>query len=160
MTPIQIRTVHLAALLTAGVALQGQTLTVEADPDFYYDRGITLSVGAKPGETSRWTFLGDFASRKVGPLSKDERLEWRVGGGGRYRLIGRRSNLFGQLNLSFDQFRSKTDITRGASLRPGIGGQWFPWKTKGFYIAPLLSLENGPGQGVQPRAEFRVGLQF
>jgi hypothetical protein len=143
------------------IAVHGQTLTVEADPDVYYDRGITFSVGAKPADTSRWTVLGDFASRKVGPLSHDERLEWRVGAGGRYRLFGQRNNLFGQLNLSVDQLRAKTETTRGLSLRPGVGAQWFPWTTKGFYVTPLLTLDHPPGlKNAHPRGEFRLGWQF
>jgi hypothetical protein len=148
------------ALLTSG-AIHAQTLTVEADPDFYFDRGITVSAGIKPAPASRWTILGDFASRKIGPLHNDERLQWRVGAGARYRILGQRSNLFGQLNLSLDQVRSKDQTTQELSLRPGLGAQWFPWKTKGFYVAPLLSLDHGPGaKGVHPRVELRIGWQF
>jgi hypothetical protein len=151
----------LTALFLAGGAIHAQTVTVEADPDVYFDRGITFSLGVKPAETSRWTYLGDFASRKVGPVSKDERLQWRVGGGARYRILGQRNNLFCQLNLSLDQVHSKGQTTRRPSLRPGIGAQWFPWKTKGFYVAPLLSLDHGPGQKVaHPRGELRIGWQF
>ena len=110
---------------------------------------------------SRWTFLGDFASRKIGPLSDDTRLEWRIGGGARYRLLGERNNLFAQFNVSADQVKAMAVKYRGLSARPGIGVQWFPWKARGFYFAPLYALENPPGPlGAKPRFELRVGWEF
>ena len=148
-------------ILGAGLALRAQTFTLEADPDVYFDRGITVAAGIKPAEASRWTFLSDFASRKVGPLRNDERLEWRVGGTARYRILGQRSGVFGQFSLSFDQFQSGVRTSRGLSARPGVGAQWFPWRARGFYVAPLLAIENSPGRKQNsPRGEFRIGWQF
>jgi hypothetical protein len=150
----------IPALIFA-LAAQAQTFTAEFDPDFYFDRGITLALGAKLSAESRWTFLGDFASRKIGPLRDDTRLQWRFGGGTRLRLFGERNNVFVQLNVSADQLRRKSVTYRGASARPGIGAQWFPWKTRGFYAAPLLAMENPPGPSAsKPRLELRVGWQF
>lgn len=157
-----MRSVKVACMLmVAAAGVAAQVPTVELDPDFYVDRGITFAAGFKPAPASRWTFLGDFASRKVGPLENGERLEWRGGGSARYRFLGQRNNLFGQFSLSLDQFRSGTKITRGPSARPGAGLQWFPWRTSGFYVAPLLAMENSPGRkGASPRGEFRIGWQF
>jgi hypothetical protein len=153
---------HLAmALMGSVVGAQGQTVTIEADPDLYFDRGITLSAGVQPADTTHWTLLGDFASRKVGPLSDDVRLQWRVGAGARYRVAGQRNNLFGQLNVSFDRYHATAETTSKLTLRPGIGVQWFPWTTRGFHVEPLVSLEGPPGQRVaHPRGEFRLGWQF
>lgn len=157
---MRIRDSFTIFLLTAGAA-SSQVFTAEADPDFYFDRGISLSLGVKPAESSRWTILGDFASRKIGPLRNHERLQWRAGAGARYRLFGRRNNIFGQLNLSVDQVHTPSRTTRGPSLRPGLGAQWFPSKTAGFYVAPLFSLDRGQGRKMgAPRLEFRVGWQF
>ena len=149
-------------ILAGFTALHGQTVTVEADPDFYFDRGITFAAGVKPSADSRWTFLGDFASRKVGPLDSHERLQWRFGGTSRFRFFGHRDGLFGQLGLSYGQLRAQDrTTTRGLSLRPGVGIQWFPWKTKGFYFAPQGGVENYPGTTrIDKRVELRIGWQF
>lgn len=149
-------------IMAGATGLYGQTVTVEADPDIYFDRGITFAAGVKPNAESRWTFFGDFASRKVGPLRKHERLQWRFGGMARFRFLGNRNGPFGQLGLSYGQFRAQDrTVARGVSLRPGLGIQWFPWKTKGFYFAPQAGIENYPGtKRVDKRGELRVGWQF
>jgi len=145
----------------AALRLSAQTFTAEADPDFYFDRGVTMAVGIKPSPESRWTFLADFASRKAGPVKDGERLQPRLGGSLRYRFYGRRSGAFAQLGFSYDRFRSGTRTDQGFSARPGVGVQWFPWENKGFYAAPLLSIENLPGRNrASARLEIRIGWQF
>ncbi|MFN7919139.1 MAG: hypothetical protein U0Q16_03530 [Bryobacteraceae bacterium] len=153
-------TVSLVCAFCSASALYAQTFTAELDPDLYFDRGVTLALGAKPSPGSRFTLLGDFASRKIS-TSKHERLDWRAGGGARCRLVGQRSNLFAQLDLSIDQITLPGRTVRGPSVRPGAGVQWFPWKQRGFYTAPLVAFEHYPGIHRQgPRGEIRVGWQF
>ncbi|MBL8239414.1 MAG: hypothetical protein JNM66_18460 [Bryobacterales bacterium] len=148
-------------MLLATAALPAQRVFVEADPDFYFDRGLTVSAGFKPDAASRWAFLGDFASRKAGAAGAGRRLEWRAGAGVRYRFYGKRNGLFGQLNGSADRIREPLGTAVTPTVRPGIGAQWFPWRARGLYVLPLLALENYAGRaGKQPRMEFRIGKQF
>ncbi|MCC6537924.1 MAG: hypothetical protein IT162_10265 [Bryobacterales bacterium] len=143
-----------------GIA-QAQVWTVEADPDVYFDRGLTLAAGAKPAAGSRWTLLADFASRKIGPLREDTRLVWRAGGGARFRFYGQRSGPFVQCNLSADRTRTPIQTATELSARPGVGLQWFPWREKGFYVAPLLAMEHTPhARGATRRFEIRIGWQW